>query len=158
MWYFTLDCSGIIHCHAWPDLLIGTRPCSHKFPMIIWLGNLKLSRFMLFPSEDIYRILFHILGSHFTWFGIWLACCFLNDFMYTPIILFRKQTLTWTTTATVASLPANDCSNLRPTILIFITIPTLCDHTMNLCNINLTTNCNMSISQTRHIFFYDGVT
>ena len=63
-----------------------------------------------------------------------------------------------TTTVTISSIPVTNCSSLQPTDLIFITIPNCCDHAINLCNDNLTTNYNLLKYQPICIYFSDGNT
>ena len=76
------------------------RPCSHEFPMIIWIGNLKVIRSILIPYDEIFRMLFHSFGScllslvsgqHYVSFLVFIS---------SALILFIKWDPMWITNVT----------------------------------------------------------
>ena len=156
IWALTLHFSGIIRWHTCPGVLYAPIPYSHASPMIIGLGYLKVSRFILIPYEAILRFFFHIFRSCFICLGIWMAWCALPDFISITLILFIKRVPMKTTTVMVSIIPVIYCSSLRPTILLFITILDMCDYAMTLWNGKINKNWNVLIYQPRHIFCSDG--
>ena len=73
MWYLPLNYSGIIHRHAWLDVLKSPRNFSCALTIIMLLGKLKMSRFMIITSEEIFKFFLWILRYCFILFGIYSA-------------------------------------------------------------------------------------
>ena len=137
MWSLPLHSSRITHCHVCPIILKSPRPCSHAFTIIIWLGELKVIRFTLTPYEATFKIYLHSLRSWFTLFGTCTELCAFHYFIYSSLILFVKLSSMKNVTFTVSSILVADCSCLKPTVFLLITVSTWYYYAMNLCKWNL---------------------